>query len=317
VVEALLEANQNRKQVAVLVELKARFDEESNIGWAKALEADGVHVIYGLLGLKTHSKIALVVRREGDRLQRYVHLSTGNYNPVTAAVYTDLGLFTADPAIGEDATQLFNYLTGYAHPREFRRLLVAPVNLRERLLELVERELAHAREGRGGHLVFKVNALSDEPMIDALVRAGRAGVQVDLLVRGICGLRPGVQGVTDNVRVTSIVGRFLEHSRIFWFRNAGAEEVYLGSADLMRRNLARRVEVLFPVGDAGLVRHLRDGVLATYLADNTRARRMRPDGEYERVRPAAGELAVDAQARLLVSPSSAGPGDARDVGWRG
>jgi polyphosphate kinase len=317
VVEALLEANQNRKQVAVLVELKARFDEESNIGWAKALEADGVHVIYGLLGLKTHSKIALVVRREGDRLQRYVHLSTGNYNPATAAAYTDLGLFTADPAIGEDATQLFNYLTGYAHPREFRRLLVAPVNLRERLVELVEREIAHARDGRGGHLVFKVNSLSDEPMIDALVRAGQAGVQVDLLVRGICGLRPGVPGVTDNVRVTSIVGRFLEHSRIFWFRNAGAEEVYLGSADLMRRNLARRVEILFPVGDAGLVRHLRDGVLATYLADNTRARRMRPDGEYERVRPAAGEPAVDAQARLLVSPSPAGPGDARDVGRRG
>ncbi len=299
VVEALLEANQNRKQVAVLVELKARFDEESNIGWARALEADGVHVIYGLLGLKTHSKVALVVRREGDRLVRYVHLATGNYNATTAAAYTDLGLFTVDAEIGEDATQLFNYLTGYAHPREFRRLLVAPVNLRERLVELVEREIAHARAGRGGRLVFKMNALSDEGMTEVLVRASQAGVQIDLLVRGICTLRPGIAGATENVRVTSIVGRFLEHSRIFWFGNAGAEEVYLGSADLMRRNLSRRVEVLFPVGDPALVRHLRERVLGAYLADNVRARRMRSDGTYERIRPVDEEPAVDAQARLL------------------
>ncbi len=312
VVEALLEANQNRKQVAVLVELKARFDEESNIGWARALEADGVHVIYGLLGLKTHSKIALVVRREGDRLARYVHLSTGNYNAVTATAYTDLGLFTADPEIGEDATQLFNYLTGYAHPKVFQRLLVAPVNLRERLVELIDREIAHARAGRGGHLVFKVNALADEQMAEPLVRAAQAGVQVDLLVRGICCLRPEVPGYTENVRVTSVVGRFLEHSRIFWFRNAGAEEVYLGSADLMRRNLSRRVEVLFPVRDPALVRHLRDGVLALYLADNCRARRMRPDGEYERLRPAEGEPQVDAQARLLASPSAPVAPDVRE-----
>jgi polyphosphate kinase len=301
VVEALLEANQNRKQVAVLVELKARFDEESNIGWARALEADGVHVIYGLLGLKTHSKVALVVRREGERLARYVHLSTGNYNAITAQAYTDLGLLTADPEIGEDATQLFNYLTGYAHPREFRRLLVAPVNLRERLVELIDREIAHAQAGAGGHLVFKANALSDEGMIERLVRAARAGVQVDLLVRGICCLRPGVPGSTENVRVTSIVGRFLEHSRVFWFRNAGQEEVYLGSADLMRRNLSRRVEVLFPVRDPALVRHLRDVVLGTYLADNVRARRMRPDGGYERVRPRDGEPAIDSQATLLAA----------------
>jgi polyphosphate kinase len=309
VVEALLEANHNRKQVAVLVELKARFDEESNIGWARALEADGVHVIYGLLGLKTHSKVALVVRREGDRLARYVHLATGNYNAVTAATYTDLGLFTADPEIGEDATQLFNYLTGYAHPKEFRRLLVAPVNLRERLVELIAREIGHARAGRAGHLVWKVNALADEGIIEALVRAARAGVQVDLLVRGICCLRPGVAGATENVRVTSIVGRFLEHSRIFWFRNDGAEEVYLGSADIMRRNLSRRVEVLFPVTDPGLVRHLRDEVLGTYLADNVRARRMRPDGGYDRIRPREGEPAVDAQARLLHAASAPLPRD--------
>jgi polyphosphate kinase len=304
VVDALLEASQNQKQVAVLVELKARFDEESNIGWARALEAEGVHVIYGLLGLKTHSKIALVVRREGERLARYVHLSTGNYNAVTALAYTDLGLFTADPEVGEDATQLFNYLTGYAHPREFRRLLVAPVNLRERLVELVEREAAHARAGRGGHLVFKMNALADERMIEALVRAAQAGVRIDLLVRGICALRPGIPGATERVRVTSVVGRFLEHSRIFWFRNGGAEEVYLGSADLMRRNLSRRVEVLFPVRDPQLVRHLRDVVLETYLADEAGARRMRPDGGYERVRGRT-EGGVDAQLSLLQAAAAA------------
>jgi polyphosphate kinase len=312
VVEALLEASRNRKQVAVLVELKARFDEESNIGWARALEAEGVHVIYGLLGLKTHSKIALVVRREGARLARYVHLSTGNYNAVTATQYTDLGLFTADPEIGEDATQLFNYLTGYAHPRDFRRLLVAPVNLRERLVELVEREAEHARAGRGGHLVLKMNSLSDDGMAEVLVRAARAGVRVDLLVRGVCTLRPGVPGATENVRVTSVVGRFLEHSRIFWFRNAGEEEVFLGSADLMRRNLSRRVEVLFPIRDPALVRHLRDVVLEAYLADDVRARRMRSDGSYERLRPPDGRPGVDAQARLLALAAAAGAAPALD-----
>jgi polyphosphate kinase len=301
VVDALLEASVNRKQVAVLVELKARFDEESNIGWAKALEAEGVHVIYGLLGLKTHSKIALVVRREGDRLARYTHLATGNYNPATASVYTDLGLFTADPDIGEDATNLFNYLTGYAKAPAFRKLLVAPVGLRERLLALVEREIEHQRAGRGGHLVFKVNALVDAPTIDALVRAAQAGVRVDLLVRGICCLRPGVPGATEGVRVTSIVGRFLEHSRIFWFRNAGEDEVYLGSADLMPRNLVRRVEVVFPVTDRALVRHLRDEVLETYLRDNVRARRMRADGTYRRLAPGEGEAPVDSQSVLLAA----------------
>jgi polyphosphate kinase len=317
VVEALLEASRQRKQVAVLVELKARFDEESNIGWARALENEGVHVIYGLLGLKTHSKIALVVRREGDRLARYVHLATGNYNPATATGYTDLGLFTCDPEIGEDATQLFNYLTGYARPRRFNKLLVAPVNLRERLEELIAREVAHQRAGRGGHLVFKVNSLSDEGIMEVLVRAAQAGVRVELLVRGICALRPGIPGATEGVTVTSIVGRFLEHSRIFWFRNAGAEEVYLGSADLMHRNIARRVEVIFPVTDAALVRHLRDEVLDVYLRDNARARRMRSDGTYERVVRRDGEIVTDSQAALLaaharradspVVPPAAGP----------
>ncbi|HEU4384521.1 MAG TPA: polyphosphate kinase 1 [Anaeromyxobacteraceae bacterium] len=299
VVVALLEASQNRKQVAVLVELKARFDEESNIVWAKALEAEGVHVIYGLLGLKTHSKIALVVRREGEGLARYVHLATGNYNAATALAYTDLGLLTADPDIGHDATELFNYLTGYARPATFRKLLVAPVNLKERLLELVEREVACQRSGRGGHLIFKVNAVVDEDMIRALVRAAQAGVRVDLLVRGICCLRPGIPGFTEGISVTSVVGRFLEHSRIFWFGNGGSPEVYLGSADLMTRNLARRVEILFPVGDPELVRQLREEVLETYLRDNVRSRRMRPDGSYVRVRPAEGEPEIDAQAVLL------------------
>ncbi len=301
VVEALLEAVQNGKQVAVLVELKARFDEESNIGWARALEAEGVHVIYGLLGYKTHSKIALVVRREGEHLARYVHLATGNYNPVTAGLYTDLGFFTRDPDIGEDATRLFNYLTGYARERDFRKLLVAPINLRGRLIALIAREEEHQRAGRSGHLVFKMNALVDAEMILALVRAARAGVRVDLLVRGVCCLRPGIPGQTDGITVTSVVGRFLEHSRIFWFRNGGDEEVYLGSADLMPRNLDRRVEVIFPVRDPDLLRYLRRDVLETYLMDNVRTRRMRADGGYDRVRPREGEAAVDSQAALLAA----------------
>jgi polyphosphate kinase len=301
VVEALLEASQAGKQVAVLVELKARFDEESNIGWARALEAEGVHVIYGLLGLKTHSKIALVVRREGKSLRRYVHLSTGNYNAVTATVYTDLGYFTCDPDVGDDATHLFNTLTGYSRGRAYRKLLVAPVRLRERLLELIERERKHAAKGREGHLVFKVNALVDEAMIEALLRAAMAGVRVDLVVRGICCLRPGLAGVSENVRVRSALGRFLEHSRIFWFRNGGREEVYLGSADLMQRNLDRRVEVVFPIKDPELLRHLRDQVLESYLQDNVRTREMRPDGTYERLHPAEGESPRDCQLLPLLA----------------
>jgi polyphosphate kinase len=306
VVEALLEASQNRKQVAVLVELKARFDEESNIGWARALEAEGVHVIYGLLGYKTHSKVALVVRREGESLTRYVHLATGNYNAISGALYTDLGLFTADPDVGEDVTHLFNYLTGYSHHGAYRRLLVAPIALRERLAALVEREIAHHAAGRGGHLVFKMNALVDREMILALARAARAGVRVDLLVRGVCCLRPGVPGWTDGITVTSIVGRFLEHSRVYWFRNGGEDEAYVGSADLMPRNLDWRVEVLFPIRDPSLRRYVRDVLLETYLRDDRRARRMRPDGTYERLAPPAGTLGVDSQS-LLLDPAAAGP----------
>jgi polyphosphate kinase len=299
VVEALLEAAINGKQVAVLVELKARFDEESNIGWAKRLEAEGVHVVYGLLGLKTHSKIALVVRKEGESVRRYIHLATGNYNGITAQVYTDLGLFTCDEDIGADATDLFNYLTGYSAKHDYRKLLVAPIDLRARMESLIRREIAHQREGRRGHLIFKVNAIVDRPMIKLLYQAAQAGVQVDLLVRGMCCLRPGVPGLSENIRVTSIVGRFLEHSRIYYFRNGGQEEIYLGSADLMTRNLDHRVEVLFPVQDERLIRHLRDEVLVTYLDDQVKARCLRADGSYERRSPAPGEAAVSSQAALL------------------
>jgi polyphosphate kinase len=299
VVEALLEAATNGKQVAVLVELKARFDEESNIGWAKRLEAEGVHVIYGLLGLKTHSKIALVVRKEGDGVRRYVHLATGNYNGITAQVYTDLGVFTCDEDIGADATDLFNYLTGYSAKHDYRKLLVAPINLRARLESLIRREIEHQRQGRRGHLIFKVNAIVDRPMIRLLYQASQAGVQVDLLVRGICCLRPGVDGLSENIRVTSIVGRFLEHSRIYYFRNGGQEDIYLGSADLMTRNLDYRVEVLFPVEDERLIRHLRDEVLATYLADNVKARWLRADGNYAHRQPGPGEVLISSQAAFL------------------
>jgi polyphosphate kinase len=283
VVEALLEANEEGKQVAVLVELKARFDEESNIEWARALEKNGVHVVYGLLGLKIHSKVAMVVRREGKTIRRYVHLATGNYNPVTAHLYTDLGFFTTDEDIGADATDLFNYLTGYSAKTDYRKLLVAPINLRSSLEELILREIEHQKKGEAGHLIFKMNALADKEIIQLLYQASQAGVQVDLLVRGICCLRPGISGLSDNIRVTSVVGRFLEHSRIYYFRNQGHEEVYVGSADLMHRNISRRVEVLFPIDDPRLIRHLRDDVLETYMKDNLKARRMKPDGTYQRV----------------------------------
>jgi len=299
VVETLLEAARNGKQVAVLVELKARFDEESNIEWARALEREGVHVVYGLLGLKTHSKIALVVRQEGERIRRYVHLSTGNYNSVTAQQYTDLGLFTCDDAIGADASDVFNYLTGYSDKREYRRFLVAPINLRSGLEGLIRREMQHQAGGGTGHMIFKINALVDKPMIQLLYEASRAGVRIDLIVRGMCCLRPGIPGVSDTIHVTSIVGRFLEHSRVFWFRNGGQEEVYLGSADLMMRNLDRRVEILFPVSNPRLIRHLRDDVLATYLADNTKARVMASDGTYTRPERRDGEEQVDSQAEFI------------------
>jgi polyphosphate kinase len=282
VVEALLEAIEEGKQVAVLMELKARFDEESNIEWAKTLEKAGCHVVYGLLGLKIHCKAAMVLRREGDAIRPYVHLATGNYNVVTAHSYTDLGLFTCNPQIAADTIDLFNFLTGYSAKRDYQKLMVAPVNLRERFEALIEREIEeHAANGKG-HLVFKMNALVDPAIIRLLYRASQAGIRVDLLVRGVCCLRPGVSDVSENIRVTSVVGRFLEHSRIFYFRNGGDEEIYLGSADLMPRNLNRRVELIFPVEDAELRDRLRDEILAEYLLDNVKARRMLSDGTYKR-----------------------------------
>jgi polyphosphate kinase len=299
VVEALLDAMDEDKQVAALVELKARFDEESNIEWARALESAGVHVVYGLVGLKIHCKVALVVRRESGRMVRYVHLSTGNYNAITAHLYTDLGMFTSDEEIADDVSDLFNYLTGYSAKSDFKKLLVAPLNLRARFQAMIEREIEHARTGRGGHLIFKTNALVDGQMIRALYRASQAGVKVQLIVRGICCLRPGVPGVSDNIEVTSVVGRFLEHSRIYYFHNAGDEQVYMGSADLMPRNIDHRVEVLFPVEDPKLIRLAREEVLAIYLSDNTKARRMLANGTYTRKKSGDSKKPVNAQEWLL------------------
>ena len=299
VVQALLDAVRFGKQVTVLVELKARFDEESNIEWAKQLEGEGVHVVYGLLGLKTHSKIALVVREEGDELRRYLHLSTGNYNAVTAQSYTDIGLLTCDEEMGADASDLFNYLTGYSAKSEYRKFLVAPINMRERMRALVTREIEHAQNGERAHIIMKMNSLVDKEMIQLFYTASQAGVKLDLIVRGMCCLRPGMPGVSDNIRVTSIVGRFLEHSRIYYFRNAGDEQIYLGSADVRSRNLDRRVEILFPIQDAHLVRHIRDDILKVYLADNVKARVMQADGMYARIVPAAGQERINAQEWLL------------------
>jgi polyphosphate kinase len=300
IVAALLEAIEQGKQVSVLVELKARFDEESNIEWARTLEDAGVHVVYGLVGLKVHSKIALVVRREGDGIRRYVHLGTGNYNPATARVYTDFGFLTCNEKIAEDGTYFFNALTGYSRKDEPRELLVAPVNLRPRLEELILREIALQEKGERGHLIFKMNALEDPHMIRLLYRASQAGVKVDLLVRGLCCLRPLVSGFSDNIRVTSIVGRFLEHSRVYYFRNGGSEEIYLGSADLMRRNLSNRVEILFPVANAKLVHRLKD-ILDLQLADERKSHHLRSDGHYARSSKSAQPDAIDSQLMFLTN----------------
>ncbi len=308
VVNALLEAMEWDKQVATVVELKARFDEESNIEWARAMERQGVHVVYGLLGLKVHSKVALVVRKEGDSIQRFVHLGTGNYNAVTAHLYTDIGLFTSDEEIGADVTDLFNYLTGYSAKQDYRKLLVAPINLRQRIAELIRREIEHHKRHRNGHIILKMNALVDSDMIRLLYQASQAGVKVDLLIRGICCLRPQVPGISDNIQVISIVGRFLEHSRIYYFHNNGEEEIFVGSADLMPRNLNRRVEVLFPIEDRRLIRHLRDRVLEIYLADNVKARLMQPDGTYVRKTQEEGEEAINSQEVLLRRRSANGRG---------
>ncbi len=299
VVEALLEAAERGKQVAVLVELKARFDEESNIGWARALEQAGVHVVYGLVGLKTHCKVAMVVRKEGEGIRRYLHLATGNYNAVTSRIYEDIGMFTCDEDMGADATDLFNYLTGYSTKKSYKKLLVAPVNLREQMEKLIRREIEHAKAGNKARIIFKMNSLVDMDMIQLLYQASQAGVKVDLLIRGMCCLRPGIKGVSENIRVISVVGRYLEHSRIYYFQNNGNDEVYMGSADLMPRNLNHRVEVVFPVESKGQVKFLREKILEAYLKDNTRARILKTNGTYERAKPEPNGKPFDVQAHLM------------------
>ncbi|MFM8876528.1 MAG: polyphosphate kinase 1, partial [Anaerolineae bacterium] len=299
VVEALLEAAERGKQVAVLVELKARFDEESNIGWARALEQAGVHVVYGLVGLKTHCKVAMVVRKEGEGIRRYLHLATGNYNAVTSRIYEDIGMFTCDEDMGADATDLFNYLTGYSTKKSYKKLLVAPVNLREQMEKLIHREIEHAKAGSKARIIFKMNSLVDMDMIQLLYQASQVGVKVDLLIRGMCCLRPGIKGVSENIRVISVVGRYLEHSRIYYFQNNGNDEVYMGSADLMPRNLNHRVEVVFPVESKGQVKFLREKILEAYLKDNTRARILKTNGTYERAKPEPNGKPFDVQAHLM------------------
>ncbi len=301
IVAALARAAENGKQVTVLVELKARFDEENNISWARALERAGVHVVYGLVGLKTHCKVLLVVRREPgeERLRRYVHLGTGNYHPATARLYTDLGLLTCSLRFGQDVSRLFNVLTGFSEFPNWRKLSVAPVGLRDRLLELIERETALSEKGKDARIIAQLNSLADAGIARALYRASQAGVKVDLIVRGVCCLRAGIPGISSNIRVISIVGRFLEHSRIFYFRNGGDEEVYLCSADWMYRNFFRRVEAMFPVDDPTLKRRVIDEILCTKLADNVQARELQPDGSYRRVERKRSQRKVDSQMLLL------------------
>ena len=280
------------------IELKARFDEQRNIEWARALEEAGAHVAYGVVGLKTHAKVSLVVRQEADGLRYYSHIATGNYNTDTANLYTDLGLFTCRLDVGNEVAQLFNVLTGYVHRPVFRKLLVAPFNMRQRFLELIEREVAHQRAGRGGRMVAKMNSLEDPTIARALYAAADAGVEVRLLVRGICRLRPGLPGRSESVRVASVVGRFLEHARIFHFANGGEPEYYIGSADWMSRNLDYRVEAIVPVDDPGLQEELRN-ILELQLADNAKAWDLASDGRWTRRRPEAGEEARSSQTQLM------------------
>ncbi len=304
--QALIAASERGKQVTAVVEIKARFDEEHNIEWAKRLSESGVHVVYGLVGLKTHSKVTLVVRREEDGLKTYTHISTGNYNPTTSRLYTDLGLLTSDPAIGDDATDVFNFLTGFSIQKEYSRLLVAPLNLRKRMMNLIKRETEHALAGRPAHIMAKVNRLTDLNIIEALYKASQAGVKIDLIVRGACMIRPGEPGLSQTIHVRSIVGRFLEHSRIFYFANGGEEEVYIGSADWMTRNLDRRVEVVTPVMDPQSKSYLKDTVLAAYLRDNVKARVMNFDGSYEMPPMAPGEEPFNSQL-FFEGPNSSPP----------
>ncbi|QSJ17196.1 polyphosphate kinase 1 [Nostoc sp. UHCC 0702] len=298
IVNALIAAAENGKQVSVLVELKARFDEENNIYWARRLERVGVHVVYGLVGLKTHCKTVLVVRREKDSMRRYVHIGTGNYNQKTARLYTDLGLFSCREELGADITDLFNFLTGYSRQKSYRELLVAPVNMRDRFLSLIHREIENVKNGFSGRIVAKMNSLVDPQMIATLYEASRAGVQIDLIVRGICCLRPGLKDISENIRIISIVGRFLEHSRIYYFHNNGQEEIYIGSADWMRRNLDRRVEVITPIKDPDIAKDLQE-ILGILLADNRQAWDLQPDGSYLQRRPCEDCPEANSQITLM------------------
>ncbi|MDX2098297.1 MAG: polyphosphate kinase 1 [Leptolyngbyaceae cyanobacterium bins.59] len=298
IVKALVTAAENGKQVVALVELKARFDEENNITWARRLEKAGVHVVYGLVGLKTHTKVVLVVRQEGELIRRYVHIGTGNYNPKTANLYTDLGILSCRQELGADLTDLFNYLTGYSRQQSYRKLLVAPVCLRDRMGDLIRREIEHCKNGRSGRIVAKMNSLVDPKIIRILYEASRVGVQIDLIVRGICCLRPGIPGVSDTIRVISVVGRYLEHSRIFYFHNNGEEEIFIGSADWMTRNLDRRVEVITPIEDPEIAKDLQE-ILGILLSDNRQAWELQSDGTYLRRRPNENEPELVAQKILM------------------
>ncbi len=300
IVQALKEAQENGKQVAVLLELKARFDEENNIVWARALEDVGVHVRYAVIGLKTHAKMCLVIRKEADGIQRYMHMGTGNYNPLTGRLYTDLSFFTYDPAIGADCSDLFNALTGYSLKTTYRKLLVAPW-MRQALLQRIEREIRRHEKHGDGYMAFKMNSLVDPQCIQALYRASQAGVKIDLQVRGICCLRPGVPGVSETISVTSIVGRFLEHARIYYFCNGEEHEVLVGSADLMQRNLDRRVEILFPIQNTHLRDRIIHDILAIHQQDNVQARRLLPDGRYERLTPSEGAATLSSQSWQLTN----------------
>jgi polyphosphate kinase len=298
IVKALIAAAENGKQVSVLVELKARFDEENNIYWARSLERVGVHVVYGLVGLKTHCKTVMVVRREKDRMRRYIHIGTGNYNPKTARLYTDLGLFSCREELGADITDLFNFLTGYSRQKSYREVLVAPVNMRDRFLALIHREIENVQNGFSGRIVAKMNSLVDPQIIATLYAASGAGVEIDLIIRGICCLRPGLKNVSENIRVISIIGRFLEHSRIYYFHNNGQEEIYIGSADWMSRNLDRRVEVITPIKDPDIAKDLQE-ILGIMLADNRQAWELQSDGTYIQRRPGDDCPATSSQTTLL------------------
>lgn len=299
IVRSLIEAADRKKQVAVLVELKARFDEENNIYWAKELEKSGVHVVYGLVGLKTHSKMTLVVRRELDGVKRYVHLATGNYNASTAKLYTDLGIFTADPDLCADVSEVFNYLTGYSEQKKFRKIFLSPINMRSKFLKLIHREITNSRLGGKGHLIFKMNSLVDPTIISALYEASKWGVRIDLIVRGICCLVPQVPNLSENIFVRSIVGRFLEHSRVYYFFNNGAEDMYLSSADIMQRNLDRRVEQTFPIENKQIKEQIKHTLLDMSLNDNVKSSILLPTGKYVRNRKVYNQDVVNLQEWLM------------------